>query len=137
MSEPNEIAKLKAELYDAKLEIAELKHALFSPQIENTYNLTGAQLALYNVLSSGRVVTRDILIHAMYGQIGRKEPDTETVNVHISHLRKKLKPHGYTIKAVYGEGYHMTRVTNGNTHSVGNGKESTPETVPEEIQGEK
>jgi two-component system, OmpR family, response regulator CpxR len=55
------------------------------------------------VRSAGRVVSRDALMTALYQR--RATPFDRSIDVHISHIRKKLKRHGDRIRTVRGVGY--------------------------------
>jgi two-component system response regulator CpxR len=72
---------------------------------ETTVNLTTTE---YDVLehlvrSAGRVVSRDELTGLLYHR--RATPFDRALDVHVSHLRKKLGPHGELIRTVRGIGY--------------------------------
>jgi two-component system response regulator CpxR len=57
--------------------------------------------------SAGRVVSRDELMEELYGR--KATPFDRSVDMHISHLRKKLE-HGTTlIKTIRGVGYQFCR----------------------------
>jgi two-component system, OmpR family, response regulator CpxR len=53
--------------------------------------------------AAGRVVTRDELTAALYRR--RASPFDRALDVHVSHLRKKLGPRGDLIRTVRGTGY--------------------------------
>ncbi|SIN70319.1 two component transcriptional regulator, winged helix family [Singulisphaera sp. GP187] len=55
------------------------------------------------VRSAGRVLSRDALMTALYQR--RATPFDRSIDVHISHIRKKLKRHGDRIRTVRGVGY--------------------------------
>jgi two-component system response regulator CpxR len=72
----------------------------------------GAAVALttveYDILeflvrAAGRIVSRDELTTALYQR--RASPFDRAVDVHISHLRRKLGRHGALIRTVRGVGY--------------------------------
>jgi two-component system response regulator CpxR len=55
------------------------------------------------VRSAGRIVSRDELTALLYQR--RATPFDRVLDVHVSHLRKKLGRHGALIKTVRGAGY--------------------------------
>jgi two-component system, OmpR family, response regulator QseB len=56
------------------------------------------------VEGAGRVLTRDRLEQALYGW-GSDDVDSNALEVHIHHLRKKLSPE--FIRTVRGVGYRV------------------------------
>jgi two-component system, OmpR family, response regulator CpxR len=57
--------------------------------------------------SAGRVVSRDELMEGLYGR--KATPFDRSVDMHISHLRKKLEGDRPLIKTVRGTGYQFMR----------------------------
>ncbi len=57
--------------------------------------------------SAGRVVSRDDLMEELYGR--KATPFDRSVDMHISHLRKKLETDKPLIKTVRGVGYQFVR----------------------------
>src|ERR671915_630804 len=58
--------------------------------------------------SAGRVLSRDALMEALYGR--KATPFDRSMDMHISHLRRKLESCGRTlIKTVRGVGYQFVR----------------------------
>lgn len=57
--------------------------------------------------SAGRVVSRDELMEQLYGR--KATPFDRSVDMHISHLRKKLEQEKPLIKTVRGIGYQFVR----------------------------
>ncbi len=57
--------------------------------------------------SAGRVVSRDELMEELYGR--KATPFDRSVDMHISHLRKKLEGDNPLIKTVRGVGYQFVR----------------------------
>ena len=57
--------------------------------------------------AAGRVVSRDDLMEELYGR--KATPFDRSVDMHISHLRKKLEPDKPLIKTVRGVGYQFVR----------------------------
>jgi two-component system OmpR family response regulator/two-component system response regulator QseB len=61
------------------------------------------------MLSAGRVLTREQLTERLYAW--GEELESNAIDVHIHHLRRKLAPH--LIRTVRGVGYVMPRLPNG------------------------
>ncbi len=60
---------------------------------------------LYHLASQdGRICSREELIREIWGN--DVHVTMRTVDSHLSNLRKKLDPSGWTVRAVHGEGYH-------------------------------
>ena len=59
------------------------------------------------MLAAGRVVSRDDLMEELYGR--KATPFDRSVDMHISHLRKKLEGDKPLIKTVRGVGYQFVR----------------------------
>ena len=60
--------------------------------------------------AAGRVLSRDALMEALYNR--KATPFDRSMDMHISHLRKKLEADGRTlIKTVRGVGYQFCRTT--------------------------
>ena len=60
--------------------------------------------------AAGRVLSRDALMEALYNR--KATPFDRSMDMHISHLRKKLEAGGRTlIKTVRGVGYQFCRTT--------------------------
>ncbi len=57
--------------------------------------------------SAGRVLSRDALMEALYNR--KTTPFDRSIDMHISHLRRKLERDRTLIKTVRGVGYQFTR----------------------------
>ena len=55
----------------------------------------------------GRILPRDQL-HSLLSQVSSEAVD-QTIDVHISKLRKKLTAFGYGVESIYGFGYRLTQ----------------------------
>ena len=55
--------------------------------------------------SAGRVVSRDMLMEAMYNR--KATPFDRSIDMHVSHLRKKLEDGRTLIKTIRGVGYQF------------------------------
>lgn len=69
------------------------------------------ELALYFFGRVGMLLPRGHLIQVVWGS--SPDIDTRTVDVHVSHLRSKLRltpEHGWRLTSVYRQGYRLERV---------------------------
>lgn len=71
--------------------------------------LTAKEFALFKALldAKGRALSRDFLLENVWGYDHSSEVETRTVDAHITHLRKKLKPLAKSIVTVKGIGYRL------------------------------
>jgi two-component system, OmpR family, response regulator CpxR len=71
--------------------------------------LTTLEFDILEVLmrSAGRVVSRDVLMESMYNR--KATPFDRSIDMHVSHLRKKLEKERTLIKTVRGVGYQFCR----------------------------
>jgi len=68
-------------------------------------------LALYFFKHIGSLLARSHLTKVIWGT--SPDVDTRTIDVHVSHLRSKLKllpPHGWRLISVYQQGYRLERL---------------------------
>jgi len=74
---------------------------------ERDLELTRRELDVLECLISrpGRVVAKDVLMGAVFPH--DSESVENTVEVHVSRLRRKLEPFGVTIRALRGIGYRL------------------------------
>jgi two-component system response regulator CpxR len=59
------------------------------------------------VRAAGRVLSRDDLMEALYNR--KATPFDRSIDMHVSHLRKKLESDRPRIKTVRGVGYQFCR----------------------------
>jgi two-component system response regulator CpxR len=71
--------------------------------------LTTLEFDILEVLmrSAGRVVSRDVLMESMYNR--KSTPFDRSIDMHVSHLRRKLETGQTLIKTVRGVGYQFCR----------------------------
>lgn len=56
----------------------------------------------------GQLVSREELVKALWGEPSPETEPTRTIDVHISHIRKKLDYiKGARIEKIYGKGYKL------------------------------
>jgi two-component system response regulator CpxR len=55
--------------------------------------------------AAGRVVSRDMLMESMYNR--KATPFDRSIDMHVSHLRKKLETVRPLIKTIRGAGYQF------------------------------
>ena len=73
----------------------------------NTIELSGKELELLSLLVSNtnRVISRERILNTVWGTT--TDPMTNTVDVHIGRIRKKLGDAGNLITTVHGKGYRL------------------------------
>ncbi len=71
--------------------------------------LTSLEFDILEILlrSAGRVLSRDALMEALYNR--KTTPFDRSIDMHISHLRRKLERNRTLIKTVRGVGYQFCR----------------------------
>ena len=62
-------------------------------------------LASRRMRSAGRVVSRDALMESLYNR--KATPFDRSIDMHVSHLRKKLESGRPLIKTIRGAGYQF------------------------------
>jgi two-component system response regulator CpxR len=74
-----------------------------------TVEMTTLEFDILEILmrSAGRVVSRDALMESMYNR--KSTPFDRSIDMHVSHLRKKLEFDRVLIKTVRGIGYQFCR----------------------------
>ena len=58
---------------------------------------------------AGRILTRDSIMEKLYDRAAG--PFDSSIDMHVSHLRRKLGPCGMRIKTVRGSGYQFVKTT--------------------------
>ena len=92
------------------IQVGELEFDLQSRQVsspDGVLTLSRRELSVFEAmaLSQGRTVSKQQLLDAIYG-VGA-DVEEQVVEVYISRLRKRLKPHGIGIKMQRGLGYNL------------------------------
>jgi two-component system response regulator QseB len=79
--------------------------------------LTGRELALLEVLLSHpqRVLSKDFLLEKLYDW-GGTEPESNALEVHVHHLRRKIDP--AIVRTVRGVGYALGKPADDNAQKV-------------------
>jgi two-component system cell cycle response regulator CtrA len=105
-----DVARLLALVDEQKERIRQLEDSLgFHLQSPLALSLTPAHAALFGCLYMRPLASREALLQAHGTAIGCSEDvEPKTLDVHITKLRQKLKPHGIEIETVWGRGYRMT-----------------------------
>ncbi len=81
-------------------------------------NLTSIEFDILDVLlaAAGRVVSRDELVSVLHQR--ESSPFERSLDVHISHLRRKLEPRRDVIRTVRGVGYMFCREPGGGSQDA-------------------
>ena len=102
--------ELESERDDARARIAELEEALFRPdfRVPPEWKLTRQEVILLGALiaSGDAVLTRAAMMSALYGSDDWATP--KIIDVLMSKMRTKLKPHGIEVETVWGRGYRLS-----------------------------
>lgn len=72
------------------------------------WGLTPSQARVFALLARRDAVSHESLRIACVGPAGSERGDS-LVKVHVSKLRRKIKPHGYGIAVIWGQGYRLIR----------------------------
>lgn len=100
-----EIETLRERLREA---LDALCPAQFVPPVE--WGLKATEARLFAHLRSKPIVTKATLAVAAYGHMIGDRPSDNTVESHISRLRKKIAPYGYRIESERFSGYRLVSV---------------------------
>jgi two-component system response regulator CpxR len=92
-------------------EVLRAGHLEINPQareargLSGTIDLTEIEFDVMELLvrNAGRIVTRDEITAVLYQR--KATPYERSLDVHVSHLRKKLEPQGVSIRPMRGVGY--------------------------------
>ncbi len=113
--------ELESERDDARARIAELEEALFRPdfRVPPEWKLTRQEVILLGALiaSGDAVLTRAAMMSALYGSDDWATP--KIIDVLMSKMRTKLKPHGIAVETVWGRGYRLPSQARDRISAVG------------------
>lgn len=99
-----EIAKLRAQVDDLQTQLKERDKAEQPLPFPLDWRLTRTES---DILS--RLVRHDYCSLELLGSALRySQSPTETVRVHVMHIRRKLAPHGIDIECIWGRGFRLT-----------------------------
>lgn len=99
--------ELRSENDELRERVRQLEQLLRDP-IEDMWNLplTRSRSRMLGILyRTPGVVTRERMDFALHGM--DSTIDLKCIDVHLSGLRKQIKPHGITIETVWGRGYRL------------------------------
>lgn len=102
------IEGLEAENERLRVRIADLEAAMgmdFVAPLE--WGLTGAQTRVFGVLMAREVATKDALMAGIYADVTRDAAEAKIVDVFVCHIRRKLKPFGFSVETLWGRGYFL------------------------------
>ena len=86
--------------------VEELERLLgMRPVLPRMWGLTGREADVLGILLRRQVMTHAQLFEAIWG--GDSECNSKIVEVVVSKLRAKLRPHGIAIRTEYGVGYFI------------------------------
>lgn len=107
-SKPNENSVKIVQYGDLTVDFAKRKFELEGNVVKLTEKET--ELAIYFFSQQGVLLSRAHLTKVVWGT--NPDIDTRTIDVHVSHLRTKLKllpQHGWRLISVYHQGYRLER----------------------------
>ena len=105
-----EIADLRGRLADANVTIARLRGE-GTDEIGEFYRVAGLtqrEAEIVSLIVKHRRVTYDRLMTLLEARVDTTT-DLNSVQVHMTNLRKKLKPHGVEIRTMWRVGYEITQ----------------------------
>lgn len=105
---------LKVENDMLRARIAQLEDALMASErfvVPVEWRLTANEARVFGVLLARELATKEAIMAALYGNLGKDEAEIKIVDVFVCKARRKLKPFGVEIKTVWGQGYYLTPET--------------------------
>jgi two-component system cell cycle response regulator CtrA len=99
--------RLRAEIEDLKLSKEEQDEPLdvLPPQLR----LTPKETAFLFALSSGRAMTKNAIMSAIYRCGIDDQPEMKIIGVFACRVRKKIAPYGMSITTIWGLGYQLPK----------------------------
>lgn len=103
-----DVRKLEERIDVLEAEIAYLRDA-FAPStsVPPEWGLTAAESRILGCLLTRQLVSMDALMATLYSIRGGEIPARQTIEVFLSFLRRKLRPHGVIIRNSYGQGWYI------------------------------
>lgn len=103
-----EIETLRERLRQALAALAPME---FFPPVE--WGLTASEARIFAHLRARPIATKQSLMSAVYGDWIGDVPDENTLESHISRLRRKIARYGFKIKGERFMGYHLVSAAHG------------------------
>lgn len=106
---------------EVRLEAVEAENELLREQVARLEGLMGITMkapielgltpheaGVFGVLMARDMVTKDMVMAAIYRNGAKDEAEIKIVDVFVCKIRKKLKPFGIEIATIWGQGYRLT-----------------------------
>lgn len=71
------------------------------------WGLTGKEEAIFGILMSRDICSKESIHFAVYHHLGGEGPDLKIVDVFVCKMRPKVEPYGILIETRWGHGYFM------------------------------
>lgn len=100
--------KLREENETLKEQIAYLQAALMGPEeLPIEWKLTKTEQRIVRVCLARELATKEAIATALYWDKDEPADGMSNINVHMSKIRRKLKPFGIEIKTSWGKGFYV------------------------------
>lgn len=108
ISAEQQVRELRAERDKLQDRIAVLEDALGSTmRAPSCLNLTRMEERIFCCIYKRGFAERNTILGAMYGADMYDMSETSALQMHLSHIRKKIAQHGIEIKNIYARGWEM------------------------------
>jgi DNA-binding response OmpR family regulator len=97
---------LEEQLEEAKCEIVLLKGDRELMSAMDVFSLTRTRARIAIAIANSPQISKDAIHHVVYGD-RVDHVGNHIIEVHLTHLRKKLKAFGIEIRTLWGVGYSM------------------------------
>lgn len=103
------VAALREENDELRERVRQLGEQLASTKFAfpRDLGLTPTQILILRHLLTRDVITRNSAMLLLYSDRAHDEPGLNNVDVHISRIRRKLRPAGIQIENVWGRGWRV------------------------------
>lgn len=100
--------KLREENEALREQIAYLQAALMGPEeLPLEWGLTKTEQRIVRVCLTRDIATKEAIATALYWDKDEPEDAISNIRVHLSKIRRKLKPFGIEIKTSWGNGFYV------------------------------
>lgn len=104
------VEEMRREIETLKERVRQLEAALVPPtDIPVEWGLPNCEARLFAHLASRPVASKESCFHALYSDRVHEQPALQTVESHMSKLRRKIRRHGFDISGERFVGYRLIR----------------------------
>lgn len=102
---------LEDRIYLLETQLHDLRHTLADTTLlfPLEWHLSQSECRILQALLRGHVVTKEMLLAALYWDRGAEAPEAKILDVFICKVRKKLQPFGIKVATVWGRGWMLER----------------------------